>query len=401
MVEEPVVEEPVVEEPVVEEPVVEEPAVEEPAVEEPVVVKPVVVDGPVVQVRYRTSFMSRLIQSEEPIQDYYTEIKNALLSYKGVKAKSSWNFESFNKGRIQCAKLNVKGSALQVYLGLDPNEYNANKYHFTDVSDKPKLDKVPMLLKVKSDRGLKYALELIEEMMTKFEIPKVETEYVDYHMPYETTEALAARELVKVILPAGVKADSDANFVKVDVGELLDNAKALANEAKVEAPVAEEPVAEEPVAEEPVAEEPVAEEPVAEEPVAEEPVAEEPVAEEPVAEEPVAEEPIYVDALNADEIISDEEAEAKIEIVEKVANAKVSGKLCEVNLDTICENFEDGEIVNLESLKAKRLVNKNAGRIKILARGTMTKKLTIYADKFSIQAVKMITLAGGHADQYK
>ena len=35
---------------------------------------------------------------------------------------------------------------------------------FVDVSDKPKLDKVPMMLKVKSDRALKYAIELIAEI---------------------------------------------------------------------------------------------------------------------------------------------------------------------------------------------------------------------------------------------
>ena len=56
------------------------------------------------------------------------------------------------------------------------------------------------------------------------------------------------------------------------------------------------------------------------------------------------------------------------------------------------------ELVCSNSLKAKRLVPKNAGRIKVLARGVMTKTLTIMASKFSLQAVKMITLAGGHAD---
>ena len=60
--------------------------------------------------------------------------------------------------------------------------------------------------------------------------------------------------------------------------------------------------------------------------------------------------------------------------------------------------FEDGETVDLDALKAKRLINKNAGRIKVLARGTMTKSLTVAASKFSLQAVKMITLAGGIAE---
>ena len=75
--------------------------------------------------------------------------------------------------------------------------------------------------------------------------------------------------------------------------------------------------------------------------------------------------------------------------------------MAEINLDTICDNFEDDETVTLEALKAKRLIKSNCGRVKILARGIMTKKLVIIADKFSLQAVKMIILAGGHAEQVK
>ena len=62
---------------------------------------------------------------------------------------------------------------------------------------------------------------------------------------------------------------------------------------------------------------------------------------------------------------------------------------------------KDGETVTLEALQEKRLAPKGTGRVKILARGIMTKKLDIIADSFSLQAVKMITLAGGRAEQYK
>ncbi|MBO5879202.1 MAG: hypothetical protein J6Q68_01450 [Clostridia bacterium] len=181
-----------------------------------------IVNGQIVHVRYRTSFTSRLIQSEAPIQDYYTAVKNHLLSYKGVKARTSWNFESFNKGRIQCAKLNVKGTAFQVYLALDPKEYNDNKYYFTDVSDKPKLGDVPMMLKVKSERALKYAIELIDEVMKKNGIVKAkEAPAVDYHMPYETTEALVDKGHVKVIFPDGMVIDENTVVEKLNVSELM------------------------------------------------------------------------------------------------------------------------------------------------------------------------------------
>ena len=75
-----------------------------------------------------------------------------------------------------------------------------------------------------------------------------------------------------------------------------------------------------------------------------------------------------------------------------------TGKMGEINLDVICENFEDGEIVDVDTLKAKHLVSAKVGRVKVLARGIMNKKLTVKASKFSIQAVKMITLAGGKVE---
>ncbi len=332
----------------------------------------IVIGGETVFVRYRSSFESRLIQSEPEIQDYYTVIKNTLLSYKGVKARTSWNYEAFNKARVQCAKLNIKGRSLIININLDPAEYNINKYHFIDMSDNPKFEQLPMQMKVRSDRALKYTVELIEEMMRKLDIPKVEpAANEDYHRPYETTEELAKKGLVKVILPPGMTLDENSNIVKINVGELIDNANA--NKDETEVAVAEAPVAE---------------------PVVEAPT-EEPVVEAPAVVIP--EEVVHVDAVEADELLTDEAAEAAIEVVHTGASTR-GGKLCEINLDIICENFEDGETVNIESLKAKRLVNKNAGRIKVLARGVMTKTLTVIASKFSIQAVKMITLAGGHAE---
>jgi len=412
-VEEASVEEAPVEEASVEEASVEEAPVEEAPVEEaPVEEAPVepagpsyaaifaasenadavrLVNGVVVPVRYRTSFMSRLIQSEEPIQTYYTIVKNYLLSFKGVKARTSWNFESFNKGRIQCAKLNVKGSAFQVYLGLDTNEYSEDKYHFVYAGDKPKLDKVPMMMKVKSERSLKYTLELIDEVMRKNGIEQTAVPEVDYHMPYESTEALVDKDMVKVILPDGMEIDENTIIEKVNVGNLLKDMK----------PVEEAPVEEAPAEEAPVEEAPVEEAPVEEAPVEEAPVEEIPkvhIVDHHVLEEEI----VQVDSVKADVIISDEQAKELIETITREGSEKPKSNKCyEVNLDVICENFEDGETVDIKALKEKRLISKKADKVKILARGVMTKRLTVVADKFSIQAVKMIGLAGGLAQKYE
>ena len=80
--------------------------------------------------------------------------------------------------------MNVRGKTLVLYLALNPADYLDSKYHFTDVSEKARFSKVPMMLKVRSDRGVKYALELIDDMMQKYEIPEA------YDM---TTEAVVAK----------------------------------------------------------------------------------------------------------------------------------------------------------------------------------------------------------------
>ncbi len=406
------------------------------------------VGGNVVLIRYRSSFTSRLIQSENDVQDYYTALKNHLLSYKGVKSRTSWNYETFSKGRDQLARINIKGKTLTINLALVPQEYNASKYHFTDLSDDPKFDKLPMLLKVRSARALKYALELIGELMKSLDIPVGKVQNVDYHKPYEANSSLAKRGLMKIILPAGVKLDQSTVLLEENVDSLIDSHKqesevsaveetpveetpveeapveetpveetpveetpveeapveeAPVEEAPVEeAPVEEAPVEEAPVEEAPVEEAPVEEAPVEEAPVEETPVEEAPVEETPVEEAPVEEAPVeehhevFTDAVHADEMVSDDVAEQSIEVIKKSR----SGKMVEVNIDQICANFDDGEVVTLDALKAKRIVNKSAGRLKVLANGTMTKCLTVEADKFSLQAVKMITLAGGVAKKY-
>ncbi len=254
-VEEPAVEEPVAEEPIVEESIVEEPVAEEPVAEEPVAEEPVaeeepieevatatlvdvmpeaasegdgdsvVLDGHIVYIRYRSSFTSRLIQSSTILQNYYTVIKNHILAYNDIKAKTSWSYEIFSKGRTQCVKLNIKGKSITLNLALDPKAYNVNKYHFVDLSDNPKFAKIPMLIKVKSDRSLKYALELIDDVMKKLGLTAGETPEVDYSMPYESNASLAKRGLVKVVLPTGVKADNNLEIREANVTDFIEGNK--------------------------------------------------------------------------------------------------------------------------------------------------------------------------------
>ena len=149
--------------------------------------------------RYRRSFLSRLVQSQGDVQEYYSIIKNKLLSYKGVKGRISWGNESFNKGRTYIAKVNAKSKTLYLYLALDPTTLEEGTYNFEDMSGKKKYENVPVLVKIKGPRKLKYALELIDKICQEnLALPEVKNfEPTDYTVPYWSTEELVKTGLVK------------------------------------------------------------------------------------------------------------------------------------------------------------------------------------------------------------
>ena len=68
-----------------------------------------------------------------------------------------------------------------------------------------------------------------------------------------------------------------------------------------------------------------------------------------------------------------------------------------VNIGRLDDAFEAGEAVTPEALSGKRLVRK--GRpVKVLARGEITKALTVRAHKFSKEAKDKIQAAGGSVE---
>ena len=73
----------------------------------------------------------------------------------------------------------------------------------------------------------------------------------------------------------------------------------------------------------------------------------------------------------------------------------------EIDLDTIAKNFGAGETVNMQTLKRKGLVSKDARYVKILAKGKLTKPLKIEANEFSNAAKKILEMSGGEAKEIK
>jgi large subunit ribosomal protein L15 len=68
-----------------------------------------------------------------------------------------------------------------------------------------------------------------------------------------------------------------------------------------------------------------------------------------------------------------------------------------VNLEDLQEFFKSGEVVDIDKLREKGLIQKNLDGVKVLGYGELNKKLKVRVDKFSAKAKAAIEEAGGEA----
>ena len=153
--------------------------------------------GNIFQIRYIKSFTAKLIQSPEETKKYYEELKNEVLSYKKTNSRISWHFDSVNAGRNYILKFAIRGKTLCVYLPLNADDYADSKYKVEKVESK-KYEDVPCLYRIKNDRRLGYAKELIAVVASNLGLEKGEEQHEVYsNLPYEPNKPLIERGLIK------------------------------------------------------------------------------------------------------------------------------------------------------------------------------------------------------------
>ena len=138
---------------------------------------------------------------------------------KGIKSRISWKLESFRKGRAQLFKMKIRGKTICLYCALDPSEFDKAKY-FHERADAKAFSAVPMLVRIRSDRGLKKALSLIDTVMEKFTAPMMKDHAdVDYSQEYhyETTKRLIERDLIKLLFPGATAKEPKVQKTTVTV----------------------------------------------------------------------------------------------------------------------------------------------------------------------------------------
>ena len=207
---------------------------------------------------YRKSFEAKLIQSRPNIKHYYSELKNALLAYKGSKSRISWTADSFHNGRSAIAKINVKTKILELYLALDPASLEGTVYRGQDVSHLKKYADTPFRYKIRTPRKFKWAMELVQRVCEEHGLSPIDIENVDYEAayPFEDTDSLVARGLIKEYIreekPASTfeldethvpsVSDLDETVIpaNANISWEFDNDVLAQKEPEPEAPVAEE-----------------------------------------------------------------------------------------------------------------------------------------------------------------
>lgn len=338
-------------------------------------------------VRYNYSFRARLIQSSAEVQSYYGQLINEISAYSGLKTKISWRQERVYSGRKTVAYMLFKGKKLCIAFALDPAEYSETKYRGLDMSNVRRFEKTPMLLKVVSERKVRYAKYLLSRACEKFGLEKTgEAPDTEFSLPYRTTPELIADSLVKV-MSSGEGGES-IPMEQADISALIrDRITMREAQMAITDEMAESLVEEIGGEQEPAKEAPTADLQAEEVPAADD------AAETAEAAAPAGETDSEGEA--APGVVPPPSVTVRREAVRREPASAGKGKRGIVNIDSLSRAFAPNDVVNLETLRKKKIVSPKVSSVKVLARGVLDKPLIVEANDFSMDAVKMILLTGG------
>ena len=186
-------------------------------------------------IKYIKSFKAKMMLASEETKEYFAKIVNGLLKYTKVKMRESQQYVTFKRGKDLLCKIAVRGKTLCVHFALEPSRLD-DKYFITDLSGVRKFAETPSMLKVKSERGVKYAFELIDAGRERFgltENAKYKESVTTADYPSADMNTLIASGLVKIVNENGEAVTIDG--VKVGASD-----NAISAVAEKEEVIAEE-----------------------------------------------------------------------------------------------------------------------------------------------------------------
>ena len=236
--------------------------------------------------------------------------------------------------------------------------------------------------------------EVEEEVEETAEEVTEETEEETEEEIVEETEEVVVEEVVEEVYDEQPEEEVEEYYEEEPVEEIEEEyyEEVIVEEAEEEEYYEEEPVEE---VEEEYYEEEVVEEYYEEQPEEE---VEEYYEEEYYEEEPTEEVEEYYEEEYYEEVVEEEGEEVYEEEVEEPAPAPVPQPASDVVLLDVCvfdDYFDNGAIVNLETLKQVGLAPESATRLKVYASGELKGQFTVEANHFTLDAIKAIGDADG------
>lgn len=140
------------------------------------------------------SFRARLLNASETMKNRYRSVCGELSSYVGIKTSQSWDKTRIYSGRKTLGAMLFRGKTLCVALALDPAKYAETKYVFSDIGQTAKYASTPMLVRLTSERQVKYLKELFGVL---FGEERKEPEQIA-EIPFVDAEELAKQGLIKI-----------------------------------------------------------------------------------------------------------------------------------------------------------------------------------------------------------
>ncbi len=173
-----------------------EPA-KEPAKPAPASVKKVVLEE---GQSYNRSMKARLILSDDAVKAWYSDLKNEALSYKGARCSISWKQEKATYKRQPICKFMLRGKVLCVCFALEPDEIKNPSIKVEDISGKKVNAGTPVMLRIKNNRRVKQAKDLIGQAARKVGLEKTQRHAVDYaaELATRSEDELVAEGLIKI-----------------------------------------------------------------------------------------------------------------------------------------------------------------------------------------------------------
>ncbi len=143
---------------------------------------------------YIYCYEAKLIQLKPQAKEWYSAVKNRLLSVHKMRSRMTGRYETFSYGRKAVAKIAVRGKTLCLFLALDPAKYEGTKYAVEGTGSA----KLPSKYKIRSALRARYACDLIDDLAAALGAEKI-ADFVpkDYYVPYEGVVSLMQRGLVK------------------------------------------------------------------------------------------------------------------------------------------------------------------------------------------------------------